>query len=115
MVTKTSFLSSQRHERGCSLLFISSHLKTEANMNSTDFQLQEMEKSVQLFEEGNVRGVCLAIGISIVALVGIIIRGLFIYYVKYAAPKERPINTLMLYDQVSNMLLQIAYLFKKKL
>ena len=69
-------------------------------MNSTDFQLKQMMKSVQLLEEGNVKGISLAIGISIVALVGIIIRGLFIYYVKYAAPKERPINTLMLYDQV---------------
>ena len=69
-------------------------------MNSTDFQLQEMEKSAQLLEEGKVEGISLAIGISIVALMGIIIRGLFIYYVKYAAPKERPINTLMLYDQV---------------
>ena len=69
-------------------------------MNSTDFQLQEMEKSIKLLENGNVKGISLAIVISIVALVGIIIRCLFIYYVKYAAPKERPINTLMLYDQV---------------
>ena len=69
-------------------------------MNGTDFQLQEMAKSVQLLEEGKVEGISLAIVISIVALVGIIIRCLFIYYVKYAAPKERPINTLMLYDQV---------------
>ena len=81
-------------------------------MNSTDFQLQEMAKSAQLLEEGNVKGISSAIGISIVALVGIIIRGLFIYYVKYAAPKERPINTLMLYDQVRNIHLPIVNLFK---
>ena len=94
------------------MLITSSHLKTETNMNSTDYQLQEMEKSVQLLEEGKVEGISLAIGISIVALVGIIIRGLFIYYVKYAAPKERPINTLMLYDQVRNIHLPIVNLFK---
>ena len=84
------------------MLITFSHLKTEANMNSTDFQLQEMDKNknIELLEEGKVEGISLAIVISIVALVGIIIRGLFIYYVKYAAPKERPINTLMLYDQV---------------
>ena len=84
------------------MLITSSHLKTEANMNSTDFQLQEMDKNknIELLEEGKVEGISLAIVISIVALVGIIIRCLFIYYVKYAAPKERPINTLMLYDQV---------------
>ena len=82
------------------MLITSSHLKSEANMNSTDFQLQEMDKNIELVEKGNVEGTSLAIVISIVALVGIIIRCLFIYYVKYAAPKERPINTLMLYDQV---------------
>ena len=41
---------SQRHGRGCSMLITSSHLKTEANMNSTDYQLQEMAKSVRLLE-----------------------------------------------------------------
>ena len=96
------------------MLITFSHLKTEANMNSTDFQLQEMDKNknIELLEEGKVEGISLAIVISIVALVGIMIRGLFIYYVKYAAPKERPINTLMLYDQVRNMHSQSANIFK---
>ena len=96
------------------MLITFSHLKTEANMNSTDFQLQEMDKNknIELLEEGKVEGISLAIVISIVALVGIIIRCLFIYYVKYAAPKERPINTLMLYDQVRNMHSQSANIFK---
>ena len=46
-----------------------------------------------------------AIGITLVlvlvAALGFVIKGLFIYYIKYEAPKERPINTMILSDQVS--------------
>ena len=41
-----------------------------------------------------------AIGITLVlvlvAALGFVIKGLFIYYIKYEAPKERPINTMIL-------------------
>ena len=41
-----------------------------------------------------------AIGITLVlvlvAALGFVIKGFFIYYIKYEAPKERPINTMIL-------------------
>ena len=41
-----------------------------------------------------------AIGITlvlvIIAALGFVIKGIFIYYIKYEAPKERPINTMIL-------------------
>ena len=41
-----------------------------------------------------------AIIIGIVALIGIIIKGFFVYYVRYKAPKDRPINRMIFFDQV---------------
>ena len=35
----------------------------------------------------------IALTLVIVAILGFVIKGLFIYYIKYEAPKERPINT----------------------
>ena len=46
----------------------------------------------------NSLGIALIIGI--IATIGSIIRGIFIYYIKYEAPGDRPINTLILTDQV---------------
>ena len=42
-----------------------------------------------------------AILVGIDSLMGIVIKGLFMYYVKYKAPKDRPINRMILFDQVS--------------
>lgn len=50
---------------------------------------------------GSLEGISIALGIGAIASIGLAIKGLFIYYIKYRAPKERPINTLMLYDTVS--------------
>ena len=41
-----------------------------------------------------------AVIIGIVALIGIIIKGFFVYYVRYKAPKDRPINRMIFFDQV---------------
>ena len=54
----------------------------------------------KIFEMGKLQGGGIALGLGIVAGIGSIVRGLFIYFLKYEAPKERPINTLMLHDQV---------------
>ena len=43
----------------------------------------------------------IALALIIVAIIGFVIKGLFAYYIKYEAPKERPINTMILSDQVS--------------
>ena len=38
--------------------------------------------------------------IGINSFIGISIKGLFMYYVQYKAPKNRPINRMILFDQV---------------
>ena len=43
----------------------------------------------------------IALTLVIVAVLGFVIKGLFIYYIKYEAPKERPINTMVSIEQVS--------------
>ena len=45
-----------------------------------------------------VTGMALVVGG--IGAVGFVVRLLFIYYIKFEAQKERPINTLMLHDQV---------------
>ena len=38
--------------------------------------------------------------IGLICLIEIFIRVLFIYYVRYKAPKNRPINEMIFFDQV---------------
>ena len=49
-------------------------------------------------------GTWISIGIAmivgIIAIIGLVVRGFFIYYIKYEAPGDRPINSLILSDQV---------------
>lgn len=54
-----------------------------------------------LFEATNIQSVGIALGLGIVAIVGIIVRCLFLYYIKYHAPKQRPLNRIIGIDQVS--------------
>ena len=42
----------------------------------------------------------LAFCIGIISFFGIFIKGLFLYYVKCKAPKDRPINNMIFLDQV---------------
>ena len=51
---------------------------------------------------GLVGGIGLTIFLGSISTAGLIIKGIFIYYIKYAAPKERPVNTMIFYDQVRN-------------
>ena len=68
---------------------------------NASIQVLESELSnVQITETIMLEGISLAVAIAIVAFIGLVIRGLFIFYIKYKAPKLRPINKLMLDDQV---------------
>ena len=71
------------------------------NTNDTIQVLEAELSKVQITRMGMLEGICLAIAIGIVAFIGLAIRGLFIFYIKYRAPKQRPINKLMLDDQVA--------------
>ena len=54
-----------------------------------------------LFEVGNIRGLGVALGLGIVALACILGKCLFLYYIQFHAPKERPLNKLLALEQVS--------------
>ena len=45
-----------------------------------------------------------AFAIGVIAMIGLAIRMLFLYYIRYKAPKDRPINTLIFHDQVTNII-----------
>ena len=57
---------------------------------------------VEILDVGPLQGLAISIGLMLIVLVGLVIKGLFVYYIWYEAPKERPINTMILFDQVHN-------------
>ena len=60
-----------------------------------------VNESIQLVKWTGVNSVVLVIFTIFIGLVGMISKGLIINYVLRFAPKNRPINTLMLFEQVS--------------
>ena len=74
--------------------------------------VQESELSyIQITRIGTLEGIGTAFAIGLVATLGLVIRGSFIYYIKYKAPKKRQINKLMLHDQVIALqILNFSYL-----
>ena len=56
-----------------------------------------------LFDVGSVQGFGIALGLGLVAFACIFVKFVIIYYIKYHAPKDRPINKLIRYDQVISM------------
>ena len=60
-----------------------------------------VNESIQLVKWTGVNSVILVIFTIFIGLVGMISKGLIINYVLRFAPKNRPINTLMLFEQVS--------------
>ena len=65
--------------------------------------IQVYESSISIddvLDVGLVGGIGLTIFLGSISTAGLIIKGIFIYYIKYAAPKERPINNMVFFDQV---------------
>ena len=56
--------------------------------------------TISLLELGKIEGIVTGIGLAIIASIGLAIKALFVWYIQYRAPKDRPINTLIWYDQV---------------
>ena len=77
-----------------------------------EIQIFESNKSVvsMLHFDSVTLIVVSTIMIGIDSFIGIFIKGLFIYYVQYEAPKNRPINRMILFDQVINFTIS----FKKQ-
>ena len=55
-----------------------------------------------LFEVGNIGRLGFILGLGIVALACILAKCLFLYFIKFHAPKERPSNKLLALEQVSD-------------
>ena len=70
--------------------------------NSTISVVAVEHSHVDVLHTGIWSVVGLVIGLGMIAIVGFIARGLFIYFLTYEAPKDRPINTLMFEEQVRN-------------
>ena len=68
--------------------------------NETIGIVESKSSDVEILDMGALGGIGIAFGIALAAMIGFVIRLLFIYYIKYEAPKQRAINTLMLHDQV---------------
>ena len=69
-------------------------------LNETICVLGSEASDIEALNYGKWVGSLIAIGLILVAVVGFVIRGLFIYYLTYEAQKDRTINTLMYGDQV---------------
>ena len=70
--------------------------------NETICILDSEYSSQKIQEVGTLYGIVIATIVGILATVGLVIRGIFIYYIKYEAPGDRPINALILSDQVGS-------------
>ena len=68
--------------------------------NVTIAVLESQISNVTLLDKGYLEGTGMALVVGGIGAVGFVVRLLFIYYIKFEAQKERPINTLMLHDQV---------------
>ena len=73
-------------------------------LNTTCFSNFE-QSNVKLFDMTVFGAIAMGVAIGVTALIGFIIRMLFLYYIRYEAPKDRPINTLIFYDQVNTFCL----------
>ena len=71
--------------------------------NETICIVESDHSGQEIQEVGQWYAIGIALMIGLIAAVGLVIRGFFIYYIKYEAPGDRPINTLILTDQVSSI------------
>ena len=69
-------------------------------INETICVKDSESSDVEILDLERWEGFGIALGIGLIASTGFIVRGLFIYYLKYEAPKDRPINSLMFHEQV---------------
>ena len=69
-------------------------------LNNTICLLNPKPSGLDVLNIDGWQAVGLTIGIGVIAIIGFIARGLFIYFLTYEAPKDRPINVLMFEEQV---------------
>lgn len=69
-------------------------------LNETIVVFESKLSTPEVLQMGTCNGISFAIGLVILAFAAIFIKCLFIYYIRYHAQKDRPINDLIKYDQV---------------
>ena len=60
--------------------------------NQTLSVVESQPSDIALLNIGKWEGTGIALGIAFIACIGLIIRGLFVYYLNYEAPGDRPIK-----------------------
>ena len=75
--------------------------------NNTIYVLDSHVSEVSIFNIGSLSGISIATSLGIVSAIGLCIRALFIYYIQFDAPKDRPFNTLLWLDQVMMKSIQL--------
>ena len=88
------------------------HVNVHKSMSIKEqIQIYEFDFSaVNMLHLNAVTAMASAVIIGIISLIGIIIKGFFMYYVQYKAPKDRPINRMIFFDQVINVTQYIHYI-----
>ena len=73
----------------------------EMSVGKEGIQIIESKQSnVAILHLDSFYSVLLALVIGIMSFIGMFIKGLFLYYVECKAPKGRPINKMIFFDQV---------------
>ena len=73
------------------------------SVNKQEIQIIESTQSnVAILHLDSIFSIALALALGIISLIGIFTKGLFMYYIKYKAPNDRPINRMIFIDQVIN-------------
>ena len=71
------------------------------SVDKQEIQIIESEQSnVTILHVDSFISIALAFAVGMISFISIIIKGLFIYYIKRKAPKDRPINRMIFFDQV---------------
>ena len=71
------------------------------SVDKKGIQIIESQQSyVTILHLDSFISIALVLAIGMISLVGIFIKGLFIYYIRFEAPKDRPINRMIFFDQV---------------
>ena len=66
-----------------------------------EIQIYGFSRSVvHMLHLDSITAIVFAVLIGLVSLIGIVIKGFFMYYVRHKAPKDRPINRMIFFDQV---------------
>ena len=82
--------------------------KAIMSVNKQEIKIIESTQSnVSILHLDSFFSIALALALGVISFIGVFIKGLFLYYIKYKAPKDRPINRMIFVDQVSNHSLKL--------